>query len=859
MSLSTGIRLGPYEILAAIGAGGMGEVYRARDTRLDRTVAIKVLPAPLAADVDRLRRFEQETRTVAALDHPNILAVHDVGTHNGAPYLVSEFLEGETLRQRLHERRLAQRKAAEYALDIARGLAAAHDKGVVHRDLKPENVFVTRDGRVKILDFGLAKLARTDAAAATGDGATVSETAAGMVLGTAGYMSPEQVRGAALDHRSDIFSFGAILYEMLSGREAFKRDSSVETMNAILKEEPLELTASGLHISPALQRIVQRCLEKRPEERFQSASDLAFAIEALSGSSSGAQAQNAAAPAPARRTIKTAVAAAVILAVAAASVWLGARLMQPGPPRFKQLITGAGYVSSARFAPDGETVVYGAAWNGKPITLFSTTVSSGGESRDLGLPPADVLGISPNGTVALGLGRQNSFRWMTTATLGRMPLAGGAPRALLPNICDADVSRDGSEFAVVRCTGMERVLEFPIGKVLYRTHGWVDHPRISPQGDRVAFLDHPVIGDDRGFVAVVDISGKVSRLTGEWSGAKGLAWSPYGDEVWFSATRGSGSDPYWIYAVTPAGRQRVVFSAPSNVWLQDVSPSGKVLVLNAHSSADVVIHRPGWKSDQLLDFGGESNDALGLSDDGSLMAAVDSGIAAGPDYLTDLVPLDNPSPVRLGKGAACAISGDGKWIAVSGPVALDKFIFYSTTSGETRNFDLGAVKNIGIYCQADHDASKVLFTGVETGKPARVYLLDANSGRVRTVSPEQFVDAVLAPSAEYFVAHNERQQEYAIVPLAGGDARPVKGLASGEIPLQWEVAGGKLYVWDQKFPARIFLLDPHSGARKLWLTIAPPAPAGLLYGSVLITPDGKSYAYRYRRVLTSLFVAEGLR
>ena len=287
MALTTGTKLGPYEIQSPIGAGGMGEVYRASDTRLGRDVAIKVLPESFASDADRLRRFEQEARSIAALNHPNILAVHDIGEQGGIRYIVTELLEGRSLREQLNDGPLPVRKALDFARQICDGLAAAHSRGIVHRDLKPENIFCTREGHVKILDFGLAKqgLPQGDHADATMNGATmaVAQTEPGMVMGTVGYMSPEQVRGVTADHRSDLFSLGAILYEMLSGRRAFKRDTTAETMTAILKEEPPELTATNTAISPGLDRIVHRCMEKEPAQRFQSASDLGFALESLSG------------------------------------------------------------------------------------------------------------------------------------------------------------------------------------------------------------------------------------------------------------------------------------------------------------------------------------------------------------------------------------------------------------------------------------------------------------------------------------------------------------------------------------------------------------------------------------------------
>src|SRR5271157_6048249 len=288
MNLTSGTKLGPYEIVSLLGAGGMGEVYRARDSRLRRDVAIKVLPQALSLDADRMRRFEQEALATAALNHPNILAVFDIGTSDGSPYVVSELLEGETLRERLRSGSIAVRKALDCALQIAHGLAAAHEKGIIHRDLKPDNLFVTKDGRVKILDFGLAKLTQVEPGTSTSMATATHGTEAGLVMGTAGYMSPEQVRGMTLDPRSDIFSFGAILYEMLSGKRAFHGDTPADTMSAILKEEPPELSETNRNVSPALERIVQHCLEKNPESRFHSASDIAFDLEHLSGLSGSA-------------------------------------------------------------------------------------------------------------------------------------------------------------------------------------------------------------------------------------------------------------------------------------------------------------------------------------------------------------------------------------------------------------------------------------------------------------------------------------------------------------------------------------------------------------------------------------------
>jgi Tol biopolymer transport system component len=360
MALTSGSKLGPYDIQSLLGAGGMGEVYRAKDTRLGRDVALKILPESFARESDRLRRFEQEARAVAALNHPNILAIHDIGQHEGSPFLVSELLEGESLGATLDRGALPQRKTNEYGVQIAQGLAAAHEKGIVHRDLKPENIFVTKDGRIKILDFGLAKLAQ-NAAAGSGEITLTSErTAAGVVMGTASYMAPEQVRGEAADPRTDIFAFGAVLYEMLSGVRAFRRDTAAETMTAVLKDDPPEFSASGRPVSPALERIVRRCLEKSPEQRFQSARDLSFALSAFSGTETSGMARAAAAAvAPRRTSVLLWLSATLALAAVAAGTWWMARRPQPATRmQFALAVPDEMSISHMALSRDGSMLVF---------------------------------------------------------------------------------------------------------------------------------------------------------------------------------------------------------------------------------------------------------------------------------------------------------------------------------------------------------------------------------------------------------------------------------------------------------------------------------------------------------------------
>src|ERR1700736_5336142 len=592
MALAPGTKLGPYEIQSLLGAGGMGEVYRARDTRLGREVAVKVLPPAFAADPERLRRFEQEARSTAALNHPNILALHDIGNLEGAPYVVSELLKGVTLRERLRSSALPVRKSIEIALQVAQGLAAAHQKGILHRDLKPENLFLTSDGRVKILDFGLAKLTQPESSA--GQLLALNADAAtdpGTMLGTVGYMSPEQVRGVPTDARSDLFSFGAILYEMLSGRRAFHGATSADTISAILKEDPPELIETNRNISPVLERIVRHCLEKNSEQCFHSARDIAFDLEALSATS-GTTPTKAAQAVHRRRTRWAAATAAGIVLLAGA--YLAARRVIPkgagnAAPDIHQLTFRRGSENSAAFAPDGRTVVYSAAWEGTSEEIF-TTSEQGPESRGLDIKDAELLAISRSGQMAIKL---RPRVWGTLArpgTLATVPLTGGSPRTLLDNVEAADWSPDGSQMAIVRHSGGQFSLQYPIGKTLFTAPLWISHPRISTSGELVAFLNHP-FGGDEGSVMEADKSGRTRELSSGWLSLQGLAWPPDGKEIWFTGTRVGLNRA--LYAVSLDGKERLVARVPGVLTLRDISPRGQVLITESYRRTAVLAMLPG--------------------------------------------------------------------------------------------------------------------------------------------------------------------------------------------------------------------------------------------------------------------------
>ena len=482
----TGKLLGKYEILHKLGEGGMGEVWRARDARLNRMVAVKMLPQDLASvNPSRRARFEQEARALAALNHSHIVTIYDFGEDDGRAYIVSELVEGESLRAMLDRGPIPQQKATDIAGQIAEAMAAAHALGIVHRDLKPENVMVTRTGQVKVLDFGLAKQSPSSA----GDGTAtmaMSVSEPGLVMGTVGYMSPEQVRAEPVDARSDIFSFGCILYEMLAGRRAFQALNAVETMHAILKADPPEFDSSHSNLRPALVTIVRRCLEKRPEQRFQSAADLAFALRSIDSTAvTGVQAS------PATRRIPAwlwpaSTAAATALALLAVGLLVRDRTRPRQGPQFQRITFHKGYVTSARFVPHSRNVLYEASWEGSPSHVY-LAVPGSPESRDLQMPPdSQLLSVSANQDIAF---LTAPFDHGNGGRLMRGSLSGAQMRPLLDGVLAADWAPDGSSLAVLRRTNAVNRIEYPIGTVLAADIAWpLSMIRVSPEGDRVAYV-----------------------------------------------------------------------------------------------------------------------------------------------------------------------------------------------------------------------------------------------------------------------------------------------------------------------------------------------------------------------------------
>jgi hypothetical protein len=661
---------GEYDILEELGRGGMAIVFKARERQLERDVAIKVLPPTFAADASRLQRFEQEARATAALNDANIVAIYDTGTFEGQPYVVSELLEGETLRSALASGALPLRKAVAYAQQMARGMAAAHRRGIVHRDLKPENVFVTRDGLVKILDFGLAKLTEV----VEGLRSAMSTTAPGVVLGTVGYMAPEQARGEASDHRADIFSFGAVLYEMLSGQRAFQGDSSIETLSAILREQPADLTLVVPGLSPGLARIVDRCLEKNRDDRFQTAADLGFALDAISGFSTPAIVPRKRARIPWRIV---AALGAVAIAIAAA-VAVGTRLAGDEQPRFHQLTFRRGTVQGARFAADGQTIVYGAAWEGHPTELYSTRPEAP-EARPLQMTATGLFALSSKGDMAVALQPHGFGR--VEGTLARAALAGGPARKLSEGVLAADWSPDGSGLAIVLSRGGKDVLEYPIGQTLYDpSPGHITHIRFSPSGNAIGVIAHPVSGDTAGSVVLVDLQGRARVLSSGWNSVLGLAWSPNGEEIWFTGTRTGAAQA--LYAVTRSGAERLLLAAPATLTLHDVSRDGRVLLTRDAWGAGVMALPPSSTRERDLSWL-DGSMAWDLSTDGSAMILEESWEGGGAARSIYLRGTDGTPAVRLGEGVPLALSPDKQWV-LSTPVAADRLVVLPTGVGQPK-------------------------------------------------------------------------------------------------------------------------------------------------------------------------------
>jgi hypothetical protein len=863
VTLAVGTRLGPYEVVGPLGAGGMGEVYRARDERLSRSVALKVLPGEIAADKSRLDRFEKEARAASSLNHPNIVTIYDIGSSESLAYIAMELVEGRTLRDLLASGPIALRRLLSLSAQVADGLAKAHAAGIVHRDLKPENLMVTKDGFVKILDFGLAKLVPSGFESSEGSAlATVTRgTEPGTVLGTVGYMSPEQASGHPVDFHSDQFSLGAILYEMASGKRAFDRATAVQTLSAVIQDDPEPLSAAAPKTPANLIWIIERCLAKDPEDRYASTKDLARDLAALRDHASGISVSAVGQPAPrrfrpTRALLAGAVSAGVVFGVLTffAGQRIQARRDREAPPPPTRILTfRRGFLTGARFAPDGQTIVYSAAWDGKPSEIFTARVGSS-ESRPLGIFPAGILAISSAGEMAISLGCEN--RWEPCfGTLARVPLAGGTPREVLDNVGSADWSPDGKELAAIHAVEGGDRIEYPIGKVLYKSEGYLTFVRVSPKGDLVAFVEHPQGDDERGAVCVIDRAGHKKNLTGEWRQLLTTLWSPPGEEVFFYGSRkGEGRG---IWGVNLAGRLRAAAWIPG---LDDVSRDGVVLDTGEyrHMRQDIRAWVPGASKESNLSWLAESQ-AAALSRDGRnlLLTEYKWTNLGNENFETYLRVTDGSDAKLLGEGKALALSPDEKWALVVRPFPSLHLALLPTGVGEPRDLPAGAVVQYH-WASFFPDNRRILIAAQEKGKPPRTYIQDRSGGPPRPFAEEGMRATLVSPDGRE-IAGTTLEGLHLIYRADGdGRARAIVGAEPGDFLVQWSADGKTILVRGAEArPLTLYRIDLESGRRERWKELAPPDMAGFIeFGAgpmgVRVTPDFQFYAYNFFNDLENL-------
>ncbi len=852
-----GKALGNYEIVDKLGEGGMGEVWRARDDRLHRLVAIKILPPDLAGDPSRRARFEQEAHALGALNHPNIVTIYDVGQSDGRDYIVSELVEGESLRAVLDRGPLPVRKTIEIAVQMAEGMAAAHALGIVHRDLKPENVMLTRGGQVKLLDFGLAK----QSPEATGDKtATMALSQPGTVLGTAGYMSPEQVRAEPVDARSDIFSFGCVLYEMIAGKRAFQAATGVETMHAILKSEPREFEIEQAKMPPALATIVRRCLEKQKEQRFQSAADLAFALRSITNTSaSGVQPAIVVQPLSRKRWIWPLVAALLALALLTAGFLLRDRTLHRGQPQFQRITFRKGYVHQARFTADGKNIVYSASFEGGPGRIYFAIPGSP-DSRDLGMPEnSGLASISSKQDVAFF---SAPYGEGGTSTLYTSSISGGQPRPVLEGVMQADWAPDGSSMAVLRRTNGEVRLEYPIGHVLVDKIAWpLWLLRISPDGERVAYVQRG--GGTAVRMTIVDKKGKQIPLgvvsgqnsTGEDST---LVWNSKGDEVWFRSF--DSGEPGIVYAVNMQGRKRVALTLPSRVKFYDIAPNGDALMSTGSVQLGILGKAPGDPTERDLSTL-DSGQVAGISNDGRIIVTNIAGESATPKGSIYMRKTDGSPATRVGDGHAYKLSPDGKWITgyVLDAAGARHFSLLPTGPGEVTEVNAPGLRSPAVLGWLNGE-QRYLVVG-RKDKGFQCFSWDARSGTVEALCPDGIPDTVA-----YLVSPDGKQvlgpkiSGGWIVYSANSPPREALGIESDEFPVNWRSDNRSAFVRPNRESTAsipVIVVDLVSGKRSAWKEIHPAQPVVEIH-DLYITPDGRSYAYNFVLIQSDLYVARGL-
>jgi Tol biopolymer transport system component len=855
MNLEPGEQVGRYEILSFLGAGGMGQVYRAKDSQLGRDVAIKMLPTAAVARPDLVARFHQEARALGLLNHPNLVTVFDFGEHGDSFYIVLELLEGETLRDRLRSQgAFSQRRSIQYAIQIARGMAAAHERGIIHRDLKPENIFLTRGGGLKILDFGLAKIhPERNIFESEEDAPTLAGSSQpGMLIGTVGYIAPEQLRGEVVDHRADIFAFGGILHEMLTGQPAFKGTTAVATLSSVLHDDPPSLHELGIAITPGLDLIVQRCLEKRAEDRFQGAKDLAIALEAL-----GSATDSVTIPfgsfwrtgAKKLRRVWPYVLAAIAFAAIGAYIWN--RIATEEPAAFRQLTFRRGDVPAARFTPDGG-IAYAAAWEGGAYELYSSRVDSI-EARDLGIASRQVLSVSSTGDLAL-LVKANDF----FGTLATVSISGGAPREITAGVVCADWSPDGAKLAIIRHTANgQNTVEYPIGTTRFKSATQLRDLRLSPDGTRLAFRQREARLGKAFAVIVLDADGRTHKV-GDWNNAKGLAWAPGGKEIVFASNESGSTE---IHAATPSGKVRLLGRFDGFVKLHDISRRGELLLTRDDYREGIMAHAPGSDRERDLSWF-DGSGGSDLSADGKLLLLSEFGEAGGPNYAAYVRPMNGGPAVRISDGYGVSLSPDGTSALVILPGATPRLAIVPLGAGTTRLVERGDIDDYE-FASWLPDGKAFVFTGRTAKSPMRIYRQSASGGPPAPIGPPdvrlQQPSRSASPDGKW-LAVSGVDGSLVIMPSDGTGA--VRKLALGGYkPVAWSTDGSEVFVYrESELPVKLYRANVESGALHFVRELMPADPAGVdRVIDVVVTPDDRAYAYGVVRNLSTLFLSTGWR
>jgi Tol biopolymer transport system component len=654
-----------------------------------------------------------------------------------------------------------------------------------------------------------------------------------------------------VDHRSDIFSVGAILYELLTGCRAFRGETEVDTITAVLLENPPEINLEQASVPLSFQQIVRHCLEKEPENRFQSARDLAFALETLANPSGPTRLR---APRPQARIVPWAVAAVLLVA---ALLLLGKQWQQKTQsPSYRRLTYETGTVYSARFGPDSRSIVYGAAWNGKPLQLFST-VGDSLLSQPLNLTDADLLALSRTGELAVTLhGSRRAHMETVGGVLARTPLAEGSPREVLEDVPWADWDATGELAVVHHNAGRDRI-EYPIGHALYQSNGWISHLRFSPQGDKIAFMDHPALWDDRGSVFLIDLSGHVNVLTAEWESEDGLAWSTDGKEVWFTAVE-KGYDRE-LRAVNMSGRTRSILDLPMGMTLEDVAPDGRVLVsLDAERVAMAITARDG----KTVDLSWHDWDiAKDISRDGQSVLFEDASEAAGAQYSLAIRKIDGTPPVQLGEGSAGKLSPDGKWAISILPGSPGRVTLVPLGPGQARVIAITGLEHIenGV-AHFLGDGKRITLNASESGHGVRTYLVDFEGGKPVPITPEGITGGLISPDGQY-ILHVDDAAGVAVYPTAGGGSHPIPNLERGFVPVQWSEDNSSVYGYlPDQIPTKVYKVNLVTGEKSLVQELQPDTTVGVVYiAPVVVTRDGSRFAYSYYQVFSVLYLISGLR